>query len=192
MTDTTLMSSTFPAHPGLSLEPNETLLWQGTPARGLKLRKRDILLIPASLLWAGFVVHWEMAAYKMHAPLFFELWGLPFLAASVYVTIGRFLHDAWRRARTRYALTSQRILIMTPSKRRSLELANLGEMQLHLDKNGAGSVAFGPEASLWSNRFDVGLALWSGQPTAPTFEMIPGAEAVYTQVREAKRAAQRR
>jgi hypothetical protein len=37
---------------------------------------------------------------KEGAPAFFALWGIPFVVAAAYVTIGRFFVDAWQRSRT--------------------------------------------------------------------------------------------
>ncbi|TWB24721.1 hypothetical protein FBZ89_101347 [Nitrospirillum amazonense] len=189
MTVTDMLTPTIP-FPALAmaLEPSERLLWQGVPAQGPRLRKRDTLLIPFSLLWTGFAIFWEAGVTTTGAPLFFRLWGLPFVLFGLYFVIGRFFHDAYRRARTVYALTDQRILILSPKSRQSLELTSLGEIRLDLADDGSGSVAFGPEVSLFG-RHDMGMTLWTGKPAVPTFELIPAAEQVYARVREAKRRA---
>ena len=41
------------------LEPGEHLTWWSQPRQGIFLRRMDALMIPFSLLWAGFMVVWE-------------------------------------------------------------------------------------------------------------------------------------
>lgn len=55
----------------------------------------------------------------------FILWGIPFVAVGACVAIGRFIGDARRRARTTYALTDRRILIVLGGRRSSTTTFNL-------------------------------------------------------------------
>ena len=89
----------------------ELLLWSGRPPRGLLLRTMDFFLIPFSLFWCGFALFWESTVFAMHAPFFFKLWGLPFVAVGLYFVVGRFFVDAWIRGRTLYAVTNERVII---------------------------------------------------------------------------------
>src|SRR5215831_7176076 len=89
----------------------ERILWQGRPAQGIVLTARDWLLIPFSVVWCGFVFFWEAMVLRMQAPGFFAFWGVPFVLAGLYFTVGRFVVDIWLRRRTRYALTNRRIVI---------------------------------------------------------------------------------
>jgi hypothetical protein len=82
------------------LAPGEDVLWTGTPKQGFMLHPFDALLIPFSLLWAGFAIFWETMAIKTGAPMFFWLWGVPFVLVGIYMTIGRFFYDRYVRART--------------------------------------------------------------------------------------------
>ena len=109
------------------LAPGEKLRWEGAPATGLRLRKADALLIPFSLAWGGFAAFWEATALSMDAPLLFKLAGLPFVLIGLYIVIGRFYHDAWLRARTRYALTDERALIAINGFSRQLHSIPLHE-----------------------------------------------------------------
>lgn len=167
------------------LEPGERLLWWNRPKQGLMLRKVDMALIPFSLLWAGFTIFWESSAISRNAPWFFKLWGGACVLIGVYIVIGRFFVDSWRRSHLYYCLTDSRILIASPNSCRTLALDSLGEIMLEEAKHGQGSIAFGREqAAVGPN------GAWqflSGTPAVPTFERIPEAGRVFAAIREAQK-----
>jgi hypothetical protein len=173
------------------LGTGEHLLWSGQPKSGLRLRAGDALLIPFSLLWAGFAVFWEMSVISSGAPFFFMLWGIPFLFVGVYITIGRFFVDAYIRGKTVYGVTNERVLIISGLINRTvktLSLRNLPEITLEQRSDGSGTITFGssvPFAS-WYRGFE-----WPGmnQRMPPAFDLIPDAKAVYDIIRQAQRAA---
>jgi hypothetical protein len=127
------------------LFPGERLLWAGRPRGGIILRSSDILLIPFSLFWCGFAIFWESMALTSGAPLDFALFGVPFILIGLYVTIGRFVHDAAIRARLFYGVTDQRVLILRAGlagRRHSLDLANLPMLELEERPDGRGTIRF--------------------------------------------------
>lgn len=163
----------------------ERVLWSGMPRQGLMLRQTDLALIPFSVIWAGFTVHWEWTVVRGRAPLWFAAFGIPFLCLAVYFTVGRFFYDARRRAGTAYGLTTERVLISRRGFGGSLmsfDLASLPAMSLTQQSNGLGSIAFGHP--VWPGT----RPSWGGTPPVPTFELIPDAKAVYDQVRAARDA----
>src|SRR5690349_16574111 len=93
------------------LSSGERLLWSGQPRQGVFLRGSDALLIPFTLLWAGFACFWEYMVVRNPTPLLFRLWGIPFLMVGAYLVVGRFFLDAWTRRHTVYGLTSQRVIV---------------------------------------------------------------------------------
>jgi hypothetical protein len=94
-----------------ALEPGERLLWEGAPATGARLRRRDALMAPLSLAWAGFAVFFEVKAALTGAPWILLMMGGAVVVGAVYFVGGRFLWDSWKRGRTRYALTDRRAIV---------------------------------------------------------------------------------
>ena len=169
-------------------ERGERSVWIGAPRQGLVLRPTDAFMIPFSFLWAGFAVFWEASVLRTSAPGFFALWGIPFVLIGVYITIGRFFVDAWRRGRTSYALTSERIIIRTGASTKSLTVRTLSDVTLTERHDGSGTITFGP------NPFPMSMYAgtpWPGLAQPPAFEMIAEARSVYSQIRAAQASAAR-
>lgn len=120
----------------------QDLIWTGRPVQGFRLRKKDLLLIPFSLVWAGFAIGWEIATIVMGAGLLFQLWGIPFVLVGLYMLLGRFFHDKWYRARTFYGLTADELVIKRPKKMELLPLHSLRSVEIQEEKNGRGSLSF--------------------------------------------------
>jgi hypothetical protein len=127
------------------LDAGERLLWAGQPRRGICFRGGDIYMIPFSLIWASFSIFWEIQAFRENAPRFFRFWGIPFILAGAYLVAGRFVWDAWRRARTFYGVTERHILIVSSVGSKSTTMLALNTLPgLTLDEryNGVGDVVF--------------------------------------------------
>jgi hypothetical protein len=171
------------------LGPHEDLLWSGRPRGGIRFRAQDLFLIPFSLLWAGFAVFWEAMVLIAGAPLFFALWGIPFILVGAYITVGRFVHDALRRRRTAYGLTDRRVLIVTNifgRRATSLDLATLGEITITEKADRSGTITFGPTS--WFAAQGMGWSSGRGAGTAPSFETIEDVRSVFDQIQAAQRA----
>jgi len=172
------------------LERDERLIWYGQPASGIRLRSSDVFLIPFSILWGGFAFFWEYSVATMqHAPGFFVLWGIPFVAMGIYLIFGRFLYDARRRAKTFYGVTEHRIIIVSGTYERkvtTVNLANLPEMTLAERSGGLGTITFGsipfPYSVLRSGSWPS-----SGREAVPQFELIEDTRKVYQIVRDTQR-----
>lgn len=169
------------------LAPNERLLWEGRPPGGLRFRPADALLVPFSLLWGGFAFFWEGSVIALHGPIFFQLWGIPFVLAGCYLIAGRFVVDALRRAKTRYGVTNERVLVVSDWFGRtvsSLNLRTLGDVSVRRSGDGSGTITFGAASG---PRWWAGAA-WPGLPgrSAASFEGIPHVRTVDEIIRRAQ------
>lgn len=172
-----------PIHGPRHLMPGERVVWEGQPPAGIMLTATDALMIPFSLLWGGFALFWNISIWASGGPIFFRLWGLPFLAVGFYMVIGRFFADAWVRGRTRYLVTSQRVAISRANGARvkSLDIRRLPALELQEGRNGRGTIRFGESVSAFA--YNRGAMLPSADPT-PQFIGIDDAQAVYMLIRK--------
>lgn len=167
----------------------ERVLWSGQPKQGLMLRPSDAIMIPLSLLWGGFALFWEFSVAMEGSPFFFILWGMPFVLAGLYMIAGRFFVDAIQRKNTYYALTNERVIILSGLLGRNvktLNLKTLQEINLNLRGNGSGTITFGPShplASWYAGRTWPGSSRYS----PPSLEMIENARDVYELIRRVQR-----
>ena len=173
------------------IEPRERVLWSGQPRQGIMLRGSDIFLIPFSLLWGGFAIFWEYSVLTQGAPLFFALFGIPFVAIGIYLIVGRFYVEAKQREKTFYAVTSERVLIVSgllQRKVKSLALRTLSDVSVTESTSGSGSVSFGhsfPFASLFGGMSWPGMEQFSG----PRLDTINNPKQVYQLIRDAQKNA---
>lgn len=154
------------------------------------LRPADALMIPFSMLWGGFAIFWEVSAVRGGAPFFFTLWGIPFVAVGLYVIIGRFFADSALRHRTCYAVTNERVIIVSGLFRetmKSLSLRTLSDMSLSTRADGSGTITLGPTTM---QSWFAGTG-WpgAGHNAPPALEGIPNARAVHETIRQAQRSA---
>ncbi len=169
-----------------AIAPGEHALWWGRPRQGVFLRGSDVYAIPFSLLWCGFAIFWETGVLSSgKTPGFFALWGLPFVAMGLYMVIGRFFAESVQRSKTYYALTADRVLIVSGVFSRtvkSLSLNTLSDVTLTEGRNGRGSITFGPQGPFGS--MFGGTSSWpGGQQQSPRFDLIDDAKLVYEKIR---------
>jgi hypothetical protein len=188
-----LISSNTQSEIQRELDSGEKLLWSGQPRRGLCLNASDLFAIPFSLVWCGFAILWETTVIKHHAPLFMQLWGVPFVLIGLYLVFGRFFMDAYTRARTFYGVTNKRLIIVTGgfSRRvRSLPWQSLAAATLEERGNGGGTISFGPELS---SRFapSGNFGSWPGSSQSPlrALYLSDHAREAYDAIKLAQQAA---
>jgi hypothetical protein len=150
-------------------------------------------MIPFSLFWSAIVFSAALAAFNQPAqksgtgPSLIFL--IPFLLIGLYMLIGRFFVDAMMRARTEYAITNRRAIIVSglfSRNVRSIDLKTTSEISLSERRDNSGTITFGATPFGAMRRYS-----WSSNPTSgtPAFEMIEDIRSVYRiieQVRNAK------
>jgi hypothetical protein len=154
-------------------------------------------MIPFSLVWGGFAFFWEFSVLKI-APkaqnptaVVFPLFGIPFVLVGLYIIFGRFIFDAIARSKTKYGVTSDRIVILSgvfSQQTKSLQLRTLSDVSLTEGSSGYGTITFGP-SGLYGGVFQGGSWPNSRGVASPAFEMIPDAKQVYDLVRSAQKKA---
>jgi hypothetical protein len=185
-----LVSITPPPEIAATLDRGERVIWSGQPPHGLMLRGMDAFLIPFAVVWTSIPLFGAVTALR--GPKGDPVAALPvllFVVIGLYLLIGRFFVDAAQRRRTFYALTNERILIVSglwSRDVRSLSLRSLGEMDVSARASGQGTISFG--------RSPYGSFAMAGWPDGkrmlpPMFEMIPDVAALAKLIRDAQRAA---
>jgi len=172
------------------LNPGERIIWSGQPRQGLMLRPSDIIMIPFSIMWGGFAIFWEFEAASGGAPIFFMLWGIPFVLLGLYMIFGRFFFDGLQRSKTHYALTNERVIIISGvfnQNTKVLDIRKLPEINISTKGNGSGTIIFGashPMAWMYSGS---GFPNMGRYNIAPGFEMIDDAKTVYKHIKRLQR-----
>lgn len=192
-TERVLSMNNLPEDIRCELSGTEQVLWFGQPRQGVVVRGSDVFLIPFSLMWCGFAIFWEMSVLKApNASGFFVFWGLPFIAVGVYMVVGRFFAESKQRSRTFYAVTSERILIVSglfSRKVKSLSLRTLADLSIVESANSEGSISFGA-GSPFSSMF-ASMPNWPGLEAhvGPRFDLISNAKSVFEIIRSAQRTS---
>lgn len=171
----------------IALGSNENILWTGRPPGGIIFRASDIFSIPFSILWFGFAIFWEGSVITGDAPLLFRLWGIPFLCVGLYISIGRFFIDSYKRKNTIYAITPERIMIKSgifSSEINSISIPTLSGVTFTTKADGSGSIILGPENDRYGRMQGID---WPGVKQTPRLDSIPDVKGVYNIIMENQR-----
>jgi len=185
-----LVSMPPPPEITASLDLGERVIWSGRPRQGLLLRGMDAFAIPFGLVWTSIPLFGAWATLRRpNGDLFALIPVIPFILIGLYLIVGRFFIDAAQRRRTFYALTNERILIVSglwSRDIRSIALRMLDQVDVSARASGEGTITFGRGAYR-----SFALPGWPGMKgyLAPMFEMIPDVAAVAKLIRDAQRAA---
>lgn len=99
------------------LAPGERILWQGRPEPHLDFTRAGLVQTAFGLPILVYAVIWTVMGSRVADPgpflRFLLAVGLFFIALGLYLVLGHFLWDAYRRRRTWYTLTDRRAFIAT-------------------------------------------------------------------------------
>jgi hypothetical protein len=186
------MLTSSPAPPEITdvLDRGERVLWSGQPQQGPKLHGTDAFAIPFALLWTGVPLFGVLGTLKGPKGNTFALVpAIPFVLIGLYLLIGRFFVDAAQRRRTFYAVTNERVLIVSGLSSRnvqSLSLRTLDQVNVSSRASGRGTIMFG--RSMYGS---FALPGWPGMGRylPPMFDRIADAAEVAKLIRDAQRSA---
>lgn len=163
------------------LSNGERVIWAGRPKTGMRFDSGDILVIPFGLMFLGFSIFWEYSATSTgKAPIFFTLWGIPFILVGLHISIGRFFWDAWVRSGQIYALTNLRLIVLRQGSMQSSALNSLPQLNLTTSADGSGTINFSAPIAT-----DDGF---SKRPrNGSSFRFLENADEVYAKILKAQR-----
>ena len=127
------------------MRPHERLIWADRPIVSVR-RLPALGRIVFGLIFGGFAVFWTSAAWLMSRGtddiffgMFFPLFGLPFIVVGAGIVVTGV--KSWReRGGTVYALTDQRLLIISTRSRRTVRSVDLKAIRGVERRDGTGGV----------------------------------------------------
>jgi len=158
---------------------SEELLWSGKSVVSRLFTVQDLFLIPFSLFWCAFVFSFWTVGFP-------NLFLLPHTLAGIYMLVGRFVVKYWHKQHTYYAVTNQRLLILSTSfghHVQSYDVSKLPALKKSIGMSDVGSIVFGvePQYRWWQrkqyNMSNTGTEMFGYM--LPGFYDIHDAEEVY-------------
>lgn len=136
------------------LLPGERVLWAGRPLGGLRFDTKSWYETAFGVVFFSFSVFWIIGAANQSGALSnmrwesisFTLFGVPFALIGFYLVIGKYVFDILARARTEYAVTSQRVIMRTAyfgSSTRSIDYRKYPNIILKENSDNSGAIVFG-------------------------------------------------
>lgn len=166
---------------------SETVIWAGRPAVGIRFRPGDWFAVPFSLVWCGFAIFWELGvAASPKAPPFMLVFGGFFIAIGLYMVVGRFFVDSYKRSKTYYGITNQRAISVCEAFGRKVvseSLRTLGTISTSGSPTGLGSLSFGNRMP--QGNMPKGFA-WPGVDEGLAFDFIQNPKQVHETIVKAQ------
>jgi hypothetical protein len=167
---------------------DEKILWAGQPERKF-FTARDFFLIPFGLFYFCFSIFWILGAsgFLSHSQSLspFGLFGIPFALIGFYLLLGGFFFKSWKQRNTYYAVTNQRILVLSTVPGRYLQavfIESIPALNKSMNADGIGTISFGnsnPQAAMYANTGMDFLGSATGMELAPAFYDVKDANNVY-------------
>lgn len=173
------------------LEPDESIVWQGSSNTKKMISYGDYMYIPFSLMWMGFVVYWEYMVTVYRYPFVFHLLGIPMVLAGLYMAIGRFAYKRYKKTNSCYVVTNRRVIEAYEDKRigyKEKPLSEIGRMVRFVEKDGFGTLVFDDINPAYMMKLNDGMEqLRKKTKKIIGFYDIADAEGLYQQIQALKK-----
>ncbi len=172
------------------LEDKENIIWTDKPKTGIVFRSEDIIMIPFSILWVINAIYFFTSAYSLSAPFFFLLSSFIFVIIGVFSVFARFIIDVLQRDNTLYAITNERIMILSgifDKSLKSIPIISLKEINYTEKVNGTGTISIDKENKA-INGYRDGLSVWFRINPASDLVQISDVRKVYNLINELRSA----
>lgn len=168
---------------------DEEILWYGQPDESVIFSGSDLFLVPFSILWGGFALFWEFTVITSSAPVPFCLFGIPFVIIGLYFIFGRFIYKGIKKKHTYYAVTNQRVLILTTLFNKNLQaefIRQIPSINKSVRSDSKGTIKFGSSFFFTGMYGNTGLDFFGSSygKDVPTFYDIEEVEKVSKMVNE--------
>jgi hypothetical protein len=164
------------------LKPGELLLWAGRPRLGYVVNWHDIIGLIIAFVW--------MNVFFVGGGLGAALWFLlVFKAIHVAVHAGRVILSARRRSRTAYAVTTERVIVMSAARTRhlmSLDLGAIAEVTLsQRGETGGSTILIGPDIAKYPTHASI-IRAGGTPPGMLRLDLTQDAQLVYRLIRRTR------
>ncbi len=164
------------------LDRDEKIIWQGRPDGEFSVEGKSIVMIVFGIVFSIFAMFWMAMASQ--AGILFSLFGLPFVAAGIFLIANAVFGRTFRRRHSWYTLTNKRAFIATNfpvGGRRLKSYPITEENQLELVDGDFSSVYFAKETKRGQN---------GTIETSIGFERLADGRDVYSLIRGIQTGAQ--
>ncbi len=147
---------------------DEKILWTGQPKKGFVLPGGYILLILFGFPLLGIGSFIEYITIFQSFDIFAMIFGLLLLLLGLCMVLGSIIYKNYRKKRTYYAVTNQRIIILINSSNKKVESIVINQIPvlnktvkkdgsgtIRFDNSGAGENSYSVEALSFDNIMDV-------------------------------------
>lgn len=175
--------------------PGEQLLWAGRPKQGFALRGWDVVHIPLGLLMAIVGTAITFVQIRNSTDSFAICFMLVWTVGAYWAAFGRFFNDARKRARTYYALTNFRVMVISANGSthvRAMQLITLEKITFTKRSDGTGTIEFNrPSFKSFQYQFETSRGIdppWFSHDSirSMAFEMIADARHVHGLIVQAR------
>lgn len=164
------------------LRAGELLLWAGRPRLGYVVNWHDIIGLIIAFVW--------MNMFFVGGGFGVALWLLViFKAVHVTLHVGRVIVSARRRSRTAYAVTTNRVIVLTAARTRHIRSLDLGaiaeETLIERGESAGNTILIGPDVAKQVNHASI-IRTGGTPPGMLRLDLTQDAQLVYRLIRRTR------